>query len=282
MICMKDALLSILPVWIRADVDRLSAKKIQQIHLRVGQRPILDTSQGAAWLDTRVREEDVLFCINTASKYSPWAARSMANGYITAPGGHRIGICGETVVQNGIVTGMKNIRSLCIRVAEDFPGIAKQLATVDGSLLIIGKPGVGKTTLLRDLIRQRALTQNVGVVDQREELFPMQNGNACFETGGRTDIISGCEKTKGIEILIRTMSPQTVAVDEITAPEDCTALLNAAWCGVQLLATAHAERKTDLFRRPIYRPLMESGIFTSLLILHSDRSWTMERINYGT
>jgi len=170
--------------------------------------------------------------------------------------------------------------SLCIRVAKDFENIAKNTADISGSILIIGPPGSGKTTLLRDLIRQKSNTclGSISVVDEREELFPLFKGQACFDAGRSTDILSGCSKSDGIEAVLRSMNPRWIAVDEITAQTDCEALLHAGWCGVNLLATAHAGSLRDLRSRPVYQPLIRCNLFQTVLILHRDKSWTMERI----
>ena len=178
------------------------------------------------------------------------------------------------------MTGIQRLTSLCMRVARDFPGIADRAADYNGSVLIIGKPGSGKTTLLRDLIRQRSNRDGccVAVVDERQEIFPQTHNQLCFPAGRHTDILSGCSKTHGIEAVLRNMGPETIAVDEITAHEDCQALLHAGWCGVKLLATAHAGSREDLYNRPIYRPIVEGRLFDTLLIIHADKSWRAERI----
>ena len=177
------------------------------------------------------------------------------------------------------MSGIRNIRSLCIRVARDFPGMVRDQRLHSGSILIVGSPGSGKTTFLRDLIRLRSETGigSVAVVDQRGELFPEGAG---FDTGRRTDVLTGCGKKEGMEALLRTMGPETIAVDEITSEEDCRALLHGAWCGVSLIATAHAASKGDLQARAVYRPLMDSGIFDMLVILRRDKSWKAERVEH--
>lgn len=245
---------------------------MQELRLRLGMPPELVLSGESRWLGCCVSREDLNYCINAASRYSPWAAATTAQGYLTAPGGHRIGLCGEVVCKDGVVTGIREISSLCIRVARDFPGIAKRAADVPGSILILGAPGWGKTTLLRDLIRQIGEKQCVSVVDERGELFPEG-----LERGKKTDILTGCPKSPGIDMVLRTMGPDCIAVDEITAEADARALLRAANCGVRLLATAHGTSAADLRRRSVYRSLAESGVFQTLLILRQDKSFRAER-----
>ena len=278
--CAWQAFLNIIPVWMREVVDKQGRDSLQELRLRLNAPPLLITKTNQIWLNRPTSAEDLRFCVNIASRYSPWAASTSADGYITAQGGHRIGICGEAVMTNKNMSGIKNISSLCLRVARDFPGIAKETGKYSGSVLIIGKPGSGKTTLLRDMIRQRS-NKNLGVVavvDEREEIFPRCNNEICFSIGRNTDVLSGCSKPKGIDAVLRNMSPDTIAVDEITAVEDCNALIHAGWCGVKLLATAHAGNKQDLFHRPIYRPIVEGGIFDTLIVLHEDKSWHSERM----
>ena len=274
--CAWPQLLSVLPQWMRKQVDLLGNVKLQELRLRVGQPPELIGCVDRHPLSRVVNSDDIQFVINTASQYSPWAATTAAQGYVTAPGGHRIGMCGEVVLHERIMTGIRTVSSVCIRVARDFDNLATSLPSLCGSVLIIGKPGSGKTTLLRDLIRLRSETgmSSVGVVDERGEIFP---GCGCFPEGIRTDVMRGCSKYDGIEILLRTMGPGTIAVDEITSEEDCKALVKAAWCGVDLFATAHASSKKDLNNRSIYRPLLQQGLFNYLAVVHGDKSCTVER-----
>lgn len=272
MLCAWKELLSVLPQHMRLDVDRLGKEKAQEIRLRLGRPPGIVMQDRTVLLNRTVMQEDLRFVVNAACRYSPWTAAGAANGYITAPGGHRIGLCGEAVVKDGSMAGIRSVRSLNIRIARDFPGIAESLANCRGNLLILGKPGSGKSTLLRDLIRQRSWHENVAVIDERGELFPQG-----LDTGQAVDILTGCPKAQGMEIILRTMGPETIAVDEITASADCEALLHAGWCGVRLLATAHASDAKDLRSRKLYRPILESGLFDTLVILHMDKSYRTER-----
>ena len=214
-------------------------------------------------------------------EYSPWAATTIRHGFVTAPGGHRIGICGQCAIDEGKIRGIAVPTSLCLRVARDFPGISCTIENPTDSLLIVGPPGSGKTTLLRDLIRMISDkgAGSIGVVDEREELFPTFKGQACFYAGKCTDIVSGCGKSEGIEVILRCMNPHWIAMDEITAAADCDALLHAGWCGVNLLATAHAASVYELKTRLIYRPLLQNNLFSRVLVLHRDKSWTIERMH---
>lgn len=275
MICAWKQLLDILPVWLRPEVDRQGKSSLQELRLRIEKEPELIFGSKRSHIHRKISEEDLRHVIHSASRYSPWLASSTAEGYLTAPGGHRIGVCGEAVMQNGSMTGFRSLRSLNIRVARDLPGISRELIGLPGSLLIIGSPGSGKTTLLRDLIRGRSQLQQVGVVDERGELFPPC---AAFDTGPGTDIITGCPKQNGIEMILRTMGPETIAVDEITASGDCDALISAGWCGVSLLATAHAADLKDLRSRNVYKPLISCGLFDTLVIMSRDKSFRVERM----
>lgn len=252
----KTQLLAILPQRMRGE----DMEGVLEIRLRLGSPPRFVTRR--KWRDGcgRVEERDISFVINAASRYSPWTAASQSEGYLTAPGGHRIGICGDGAA----------VTSLCIRVARDIHGIAGGLLVL-GPMLILGPPGSGKTTLLRDLVRKISRDRMVSVVDERRELFP--DG---FARGENTDVLAGVGKAKGIDMVLRSMGPQVIAMDEVTSQEDCEALIRAAWCGVDLLATAHASSVRDLKERTIYRPLVETGLFTSAVVLDREQCWHME------
>lgn len=274
MICAWKELLNILPTWMRSCVSEYQEAPLEEIRMRISSPPELIIARKSTWLYRSVTEEDIRFCINTASQYSPWNASTIAKGFLTAPGGHRIGICGEAIIKDDSIAGIRTPRSVCIRVARDYPGISENLFHSLCSVLILGAPGSGKTTMLRDLSRTFAQKHLVSVVDERQEIFP-----SGFPVGKRMDILSGCSKKQGIDIVLRTMGPECIAVDEITAEKDCEALVHASNCGVKLLATAHASGLDDYMHRRAYMPLRKAEIIHSFLILSPDKKCHLEEMH---
>ena len=274
---------SVLPPELRGSVWKLEQRdqgRIEELRLRVGFPMSAVFQEGERSLGgSVVRPEHLEQLLELASRASVHAVlEQLCQGFLTIEGGHRIGLCGTVVQEGGQVRMLRNISSAAIRVAREFPGIAVEAAKAlmeQGQLqstLILAPPGAGKTSLLRDLIRvvsegEEVPARRVGVVDQRGELGAAFQGIPQLDLGKRTDLLDGCSKAQGLMMLLRAMNPQVLAVDEVTAPEDVSAMIAAGGCGVALLATVHGNGREDLERRALYRELMGAGIFRRLVTI---------------
>ena len=186
-------------------------------------------------------------------------------GYVPLPGGHRLGVCGVMGSR-----GLMEITSLCVRLAHEVPGAGQGVfPQVQGhSTLIAGPPGSGKTTLLRGLARLYAQSgAQVGIADERGEIAACAGGAPQLDVGPNTDVVTGMEKAKALMLLIRAMAPQVAAVDEIGGEEEARAVLEAAQCGVTVLATAHSGGGEDAFERSALKALLAQGAFQHLILL---------------
>jgi len=273
-----DAAALLLPWRIRERARRLmrgQRSSAEEFRLRVGQVPTVLLPEGEVPLGTDlVTREDLDGLVELATRASMHTAQSaLCRGYVTVQGGFRLGLCGTAVTQAGRITGLRTLSSAALRIAREIRGAAEPvLDTVmeDGvfpSCLILSPPGGGKTTLLRDMIRLLSdrYRYRISVADERCEIAAMWEGRPGMEVGRYTDVLEDCPKAEGAMALLRAMNPRILAMDEITEPEDIRALLSAAGCGVKLLATAHGDTEEDLYRRPIYRPIMEGGVFEKVI-----------------
>lgn len=214
-------------------------------------------------------------------------------GFLTLPGGHRVGLAGRVVTEEGRIRTIKQVGSLNLRVAREVTGCATpliaQLCAGDRlpSTLIISPPQAGKTTLLRDLIRQISAGvesmglrgRKVGVVDERSELAACAAGIPTRDLGPRTDVLDNCPKAEGMMLLIRSMSPAVVAIDEIGRPADAQAALEAVHAGVVLLATAHGADLAGVMKRPAMAELFHAGLFERAVLISRRRGpGTLERV----
>lgn len=265
--------------------------RINEIRLRIGQPVIVETDVGEMFVSEtgqpaligqayRVCERDIRETLEYISNYSLYAyEEELKNGYITIPGGNRIGICGKTVVDIKGIKTMRNIGSVNIRMAHEISGCSdcymeKLYENNDiCNTMIISPPCSGKTTMLRDIARNISNGfsshngQCVGIVDERSEIAACCYGVPQNNVGIRTDVMDCCPKSYGMIMLIRSMAPKVIAVDEIGSREDVDALEYCVNCGSRMLVTIHGSSVKEIMDKKVMERLFEKNIFKRFIVL---------------
>ncbi len=280
--------IELLPQRLLTTQSRILASEAEELRLRAGRRATaLVKGVETPISDALVGSDDLNCVVERATSASVHTAQSsIAKGFINCSGGIRIGLCGTGVIDRGEVRGMRAISSLAIRIPHEIRGCGQaaidRLAASSGNVLILSPPGYGKTTFLRECIRQMSdAGQRVSVADERGELAAVYRGIPQFDLGKSSDVMSDVPKAQAVMMLLRAMNPQVIAMDEISSPEDIGAAETASGCGVRIIATAHAAGRSELQVRPIYKKLLEHGMFGSLIVIKSCcgvRSYSYEEI----
>jgi len=264
-------------------------ENLEEIRLRSNKNIILKLSNQELIIDYKVTIKDLLETLEKVTENSIYTYESqISNGFITLHGGHRVGIVGNAVLKDDNVINISYISGMNFRIARQIKGcgnfLLKDLYSNNEfqNTLIVGIPGSGKTTLLKDLIRQISNGNqygkglNVGFVDERNEIAAMYKGIAQIDLGLRTDVISNIPKSLGIKMLIRSMAPQVIAVDEIGGKKDAENIFYAMCSGSKGIFTAHGNSINDIKANPELRELIDSKVIERIAILDKN---TKEKIS---
>ena len=288
----EHQVLQVLAKSIRTAVEaqRLDFKKLQEVRMRIGkplgivydnEERLLPSGQEQVHLVTK---DEIRETMEYVSHYSLYAyEQEMRQGFITIEGGHRVGVMGKAILEGDKVKNLQYISSVNIRMAHEVLGCADKVLpflTKNRQIchtLVISPPRCGKTTLIRDLIRQISDGNTyikgctVGVVDERSEIGGCYLGIAQNQLGMRTDILDGCPKAEGMIMLIRSMAPQVIAVDEIGAPEDIHAIEYAMQCGCKMIASVHGMSMDEAKDKPVLGKLIKERRFERYIILGNEK-----------
>lgn len=291
----RDEILHIFPDFMRSRWESVAeqAQKLQEIRLRVNQ-PVIVLIDNEEWFLTesgkltcdisyamRCKEKELEAILSHVCHYSVYAfADEIRQGFLTIPGGHRIGIAGQVILEEREqVRNIKYIRYLNIRIAHEIKGVSEKTLPYlyhEGEVLntlIISPPGCGKTTMLRDLVRNFSegnaygRGRNVGLVDERSEIAGSYLGVPQNDIGVRTDVMDSCPKKEGMMMLIRSMAPDILAVDELGNIEEIEAMHRALRCGCKMLATIHGFSIEEVGHKPYMKDVMEEKLFERYLLL---------------
>ncbi|MDF2503318.1 MAG: stage sporulation protein [Clostridium sp.] len=282
MINIKD-ILDVLPQNIKNITATLKElEKLQEIRLKVNKPLIFQLGEREVIGNYNVTNEDISNILKRMSNYSIYSIEDeIKQGYITIKGGHRVGICGNCIIENNRVKTIKDISSLNIRICREIIGCSNKIMPwilKDKNILntiIISPPKCGKTTLIRDITRNISngmdntllKGKNVCVIDERSEICASSDGIPQLNVGIRTDVMDNCPKSQGIMMAIRSMGPDVIVCDEIGTYDDVKSILAALNCGVNLITTIHGFGIEDLNSRDVFKDVISNHIFQRAVVL---------------
>lgn len=264
--------------------DIKSYTELQEIRIRADKPLIIQNGSKEIVMEYKPTMNDLKTVLQRMSNYSIYAFdEEIKQGFITIKGGHRIGICGSCIIENNKIKTIKSIASLNIRISREIIGCSNIVIPYiiqDNNVIntiIISPPKCGKTTLIRDIARNISdgmknlyfTGKKVCIIDERSEIAACFNGIPQLSVGSRTDVLDCCPKSEGIIMSIRSMSPDVIICDEIGSYNDVESIIMALNSGVNLITTIHGFGIEDLFKRDVFKDILDNGVFQRAVVLSS-------------
>lgn len=289
----NEKIIKYLPDYLQNETLALLSEEgncVNEIRLRVGRAAVAMFKEGHRYIckEKPLSSEDINVCFERVCDYSVYSRQmEISNGFVTLPGGSRVGICGTACVDKTGHRTVKNISSLNIRIANEFPGCSNDIIRdvfsdrVTGTL-VAGPPCSGKTTLLKDFalkLSSSPFFRKTVIVDERDELAAMYRGEPSNTIGEFCDVLSGYPKGEGILNAVRTLSPEIIICDEIGNSDDVKAVCDVINAGVVIISSVHGCDADELYRRAPVRKLLKSGAFKKIVLLKGgDARCELDRI----